>query len=76
MIRGPARGPAHSTVRTTHRQISRTAGAGAGAGARLAYESSAAHAPTLDRPGPSTSRPDRLTFHEAPRPLYPLDRVG
>jgi len=40
---------------------------------RAAYGHSGAHAITLDLPGPSTPRLDRLAFHRAPRPLFPLD---
>jgi microcystin degradation protein MlrC len=42
---------------------------------RAAYGRSGAHALTLDLPGPSTPRLDRLAFRRAPRPLYPLDLV-
>jgi microcystin degradation protein MlrC len=42
---------------------------------RAAFPAAAAEAVTLDLPGASTPRLDRLAFRRAPRPLYPIDAV-
>ena len=42
---------------------------------RANFPESAPEAVTLDLPGPSTPRLERLRFEHAPRPLYPIDPV-
>ena len=43
---------------------------------RAGFPAAAAEAVTLDLPGASTPRLDRLDFRRAPRPLYPVDPVA
>ena len=43
---------------------------------RAGFPAAAAEAVTLDLPGASTPRLDRLDFRRAPRPLFPLDPIA